>query len=127
MAHKRGYVSNTLVNFKPPLLIRTTSTMFTTPASQDGSRRLHCLIEGESVVFTVEESCRIEIGDLKEVIQCKALGTLKDVDPHTLELWKVSAINESQVTWLTPTPQQVNIDLDTQDRHSLSLLNHEDL
>jgi hypothetical protein len=59
------------------------------------------------VVFTVEVSCRIEIGDLKEVIQQKrALDILKDVGPHTLELWKVSAIDESQceVTWLSSLP-----------------------
>ena len=58
------------------------------------------------MVFTVEESCRIEVEGLKEVIQRKrALSTLKDVDPHTLELWKVSTINESrcEVTRLTPT------------------------
>jgi len=80
--------------------------------SQDGSRRLNCLIEGESVVFTVEESCRIEIGDLKEGIQRKrAMVILKDIDPHTLELWKVSTINKSrcQVTYIayshTPTGQ----------------------
>ena len=70
--------------------------MFAIPVlSQDGSRRLCCLIESKSVVFTVEDSCRIEIGDLKKVIQRKrAMGILKDIDPHTLELWKVSAINE---------------------------------
>lgn len=70
----------------------------------DGSRRLRCVIEGESVVFTVEESCQMEIGELKEVIQRKrALDTLKDVGPHTLDLWKVSAIDESrcEVTWLS--------------------------
>jgi hypothetical protein len=45
------------------------------------------------MVFTVEESCRIEIGDLKEVIQRKrAMSILKGVDPHALELWKVSAV-----------------------------------
>jgi hypothetical protein len=33
---------------------------------------------------------------LKEEIRGKrALDTLKDVGPHTLELWKVSAIDES--------------------------------
>jgi hypothetical protein len=56
--------------------------MFATSVpSQDGSRRLRCLIENEPVVFTIEESCRIEIGDLKEVIQRKrAMGILKDID-----------------------------------------------
>ena len=105
--------------------------MFATSVpSQDGSRRLLCLIEGESVVFATEESCRIEIGDLKEVIQRKReMDTLKDVGPHTLELWKVSTIDESrcEVTWLTPTPQQVNIDLETLNKHSLSHLKLESL
>jgi len=79
--------------------------MFATPVpSQDGSRRLRCLIEIEPVVFTVEDSCRIEIGDLKEVIQRKrAMGVLKNIDAHALDLWKVSAIDESrlEVTWLS--------------------------
>jgi Crinkler effector protein N-terminal domain len=98
--------------------------------SQDGSRLLRCLIEGESAVFTVQVSSRIEIGDLKEVVQRKrALDTLKNVGPHTLELWKVSAINESrcEVTWLTPTLQQVNIDLKNHNNHSVSHLKLENL
>ena len=49
-------------------------------------------LSNELVVFTIEESCRIEIG---EVIQRnRAMGILKDVDPHTLDLWKVSAIDD---------------------------------
>jgi hypothetical protein len=49
------------------------------------------------VVFTVEESCRIEIADLKKEIKSeRALDTLMYVGPHTLELWKVSAINKSR-------------------------------
>lgn len=62
------------------------------------------------------------VSDLKkEIKRERALDTLKDVGPHTLELWKVSAINElrSEVSWLTPTPQQVNIDLETHDKHFL--------
>ena len=46
------------------------------------------------------------VSDLKEEIQReRAMGTLKYVGPHTLELWKVSVIDESRykVTWLTPT------------------------
>ena len=86
--------------------------MFATSVpSQDGSRRLRCLIENELVVFNIEESCRIEIGDLKEVIQQKrAMDILKDIDPHTLDLWKVSAIDESQceVTWLSSLHFQPN-------------------
>jgi hypothetical protein len=35
------------------------------------------------------------VSELKEATQSKrALGSLKDVDPHALELWKVSAIDE---------------------------------
>ena len=86
--------------------------MFAIPVpSQDGSRRLRCLIESESVVFTVEDSCRIEIRDLKKVIQRKrAMGILKDIDPHTLELWRVSAINElrCEVPWLSSLYFQPN-------------------
>jgi hypothetical protein len=62
----------------------------------DQFRRLRCLIEGESVVFTVQVPCDLEIGDLKELIQSKRqLDTLKDVGPQILELWKVSVIDEN--------------------------------
>ena len=74
--------------------------------SQDGSCRLNCLIEGESIVFVVSVGRDCVVSELKEEIQGKrAMGVLKGVDPHTLELWKVSAINESrcEVTSLTPT------------------------
>ena len=61
----------------------------------DGSCRLNCLIEGESIVFVVTVGRDCVVSDLQEVIQSKrALDTLKDVGPHTLELWKVSAIDE---------------------------------
>jgi hypothetical protein len=60
--------------------------------SQIGSCQLNCLIEGESIIFVVTVGCNCVVSDLKEVIQPKrALDTLKDVGPHTLELWKVSA------------------------------------
>jgi hypothetical protein len=59
------------------------------------SYRLRCLIEGESVVFTVEVERSTEFGVLKKVIQAeRALDTLKNVGAHTLELWKVSAIHQ---------------------------------
>ena len=56
--------------------------------------QLNCLIEGEFIVFlvmpVVERDCPV-VGDLKEVVQrARALSILKNVDPHTLELWKVS-------------------------------------
>jgi hypothetical protein len=67
--------------------------MSSAPANGD-SFRPRCVIEGESVVFTVEVSRSLEVGDLKKVIQSeRARGSLKNVDPHALELWKVSAIN----------------------------------
>ena len=57
--------------------------------------RIKCLIEGETIVFPVTAGRDDEVSDLKEFIQSKrALDSLKDVDPYTLELWKVSAIDE---------------------------------
>jgi len=74
-----------------------------------GTLQLNCLIEGSIVfVVTVERDC--VISDLKEKIHGKrALGILKDVDPHTLELWKV------------------NIDLEARDERYLNLLKIETL
>ena len=57
--------------------------------------RLNCLIKGEDIVFPVTVVCDDAVSDLKEFIQNKrALGFLKDIDPHTLELWKVGAIDD---------------------------------
>jgi hypothetical protein len=71
--------------------------MFATPdPSQGGSRKLRCVIEND-LVFIVEVPCRTEIRDLKEVIQRKrAKDILKGVSSEALELWKVSAIDESR-------------------------------
>ena len=70
--------------------------------------RLYCLIEGEDIVFPVAAVCDDEVSDLKISIQKgRAEGTLKGVDPHTLELWKVSAIDNAQCEMtllLTPAP-----------------------
>ena len=58
----------------------------------DTTLRLQCLIEGEDIVFPITAVRDDEVSDLKEAIQSKrALGGLKDIDPHTLELWKVGA------------------------------------
>jgi len=49
------------------------------------------------------------VSDFKIKIQReRAMGILKDVDPHMLEMWQVSVIDESQcaVTWLTPAPNR---------------------
>ena len=57
--------------------------------------QLNCLIEGEDKVFTVTAAGDDNVSILKELIQSKrALGTLRGVDPHDLELWKVSAIDD---------------------------------
>ena len=57
--------------------------------------KLNCLIEGEYTVFVVPVEKNDVVSELKEKIQGKrALDSLKDVSPHTLELWKVSAIDE---------------------------------
>ncbi|KAF8236631.1 hypothetical protein L208DRAFT_1251067, partial [Tricholoma matsutake] len=78
--------------------------------SQDGSRKLKCLIEGECIVFSVTVGRDWDVGELKESVQSKrALDTLKDVGPHTLELWKV------------------NIDLETHDKRSINHLKVENL
>lgn len=78
-------------------------TMFATPVpSQDGSRELRCVIEND-LMFTVEVPCHIEIRDLKQVIQQdRAKDLLKGVSPDTLELWKVSAIDESRCESSSP-------------------------
>jgi hypothetical protein len=58
--------------------------------------KLSCLIEGEDIVFPVTTVCDDEVSDLKELIQSeRARGSLKDIGPHTLELWKVSVINKT--------------------------------
>ena len=64
--------------------------------SQDGLRRLNCLIKSESIVFLVTVGRDCVVSELKKAIKEKrALDTLKNVDPHVLELWKVSVIDES--------------------------------
>ena len=66
--------------------------------SQDGSRRLNCVIKGESIVFSVTMGCDCVVGEFKKEIQRKReMDVLKDVGPHILDLWMVSAINESPV------------------------------
>jgi Crinkler effector protein N-terminal domain len=89
-----------------PTLNSAQTNMFATSASsQDGSRPLNCLIEGEFIIFVVTVGHSCVVSDLKEIQRERAMGTLKYVGPHTLELWKVSVIDESRykVTWLTPT------------------------
>ena len=64
-------------------------------ADPDGFRTLMCLIEGESNPFEVTVSRDHAVSVLKKMIaKERERGILKDVDPQTLELWKVSAIDE---------------------------------
>ena len=57
------------------------------------TRKLNCLIEGDPNIFSVTVGRDLDLSELKEEIRKKReLGTLKDVDPQTLELLKVSAI-----------------------------------
>jgi hypothetical protein len=74
----------------------TASTIGRLPSGNDGVLKLQCLIEGESTVFEVRvPHASATVGDLKEDIQKKReLGVLKGVDPVTLELWKVCALDK---------------------------------
>jgi len=56
---------------------------------------LNCLIKGEDIVFLITAVCEDVVIDLKFSIQRQRLeSSLKGVDPNTLELWKVSAIDK---------------------------------
>jgi hypothetical protein len=69
----------------------------TSVSHQHRSRRLNCLIDGESIVFLVTAGRECVVSELKKAIQEeRAMDTLKNVGAHTLELWKVSVINESR-------------------------------
>jgi hypothetical protein len=63
--------------------------------------RLNCLIEGEDIVFVVSVGLEDVVSELKKLIRERALDSLKDVDPYTLELWKVSAINKPLLCKMT--------------------------
>jgi hypothetical protein len=66
--------------------------------SSDDKLDLLCLIEGESTVFTVTVSGTIKIEGLKVAIRNeRARDTLREVGPHVLDLWKVSAIDEPRL------------------------------
>ena len=62
-------------------------------STQDDSRRLYCLIEGESIIFPVDVEHNCKVSSLKEAIQStRKYSILKNVEPHTLRMWKVSGI-----------------------------------
>lgn len=69
--------------------------------SQD-SFHLNCLIQGEDIVFLVSVPRDCVVSTLtKKIKKERELDTLGGVGPQMLELWKVSAIDESrcEVTW----------------------------
>ncbi|KAK2465690.1 hypothetical protein APHAL10511_002234 [Amanita phalloides] len=61
-----------------------------TPVPNQGDTlQLNCLIEGEPTVFVVPVGRNNVVSNLKKLIQSeRVLDSLKDVGPHTLELWK---------------------------------------
>ena len=77
---------------------RDSASRLVTPAMSKGdSYKLNCLIEGEFIVFLVTVEKDYAVDEFKRVIQdMRQQETLKDVDPPTLELWKVSAIEALQ-------------------------------
>jgi hypothetical protein len=81
--------------------------MLGTP-TQDESRRIYCLIEGDYNVFPVDVKHNWDVCDLQEAIQKKRKDSiLMNVDPFTLEVWKVSTLLMTynlKCHWLTPTP-----------------------
>lgn len=54
---------------------------------------LNCLIEGQYEIFQVTVKRSWTVDQLKNEIKKECATTLKDDDAHTLELWKVSAID----------------------------------
>ena len=79
------------------------STTSGAPMSLGGDDlRLLCVIEGETEAFLIDvegaswHNPRYMVGDLKKRIQEERKdGSLSGVDPHSLVLWKVRAIDES--------------------------------
>lgn len=54
--------------------------------------RLFCVVEGEKpqAVFPIDVLVQDDVADLKKKVQIeRTWSILRNVDPHTLELWKV--------------------------------------
>ena len=56
---------------------------------------LNCLIEGQGVFFPVAALYDDKVGKLKNCIKRQCALSFEGVDAHLLELWKVSAIDDS--------------------------------
>src|SRR5438309_1788558 len=73
----------------------TSSQATSTPCMPSSNLRLCCAIEGEGLVFPVDIQTQDDVVDLKKKIQSeRARGILRGIDPHSLELWKVSIMDE---------------------------------
>jgi hypothetical protein len=77
----------------------TANTIVQLPSNNGNVLQLLCLIEGESLVFNARvPHASATVGDLgKAVRKERDLGVLKDVDPVTLELWKVVLLSHYHV------------------------------
>ena len=64
------------------------------PIPNQDAFHFNCVIEDEYKLFPVTMGRDYAVSELKKVIQSEARHALKDIDPHTLELWTVSAIDD---------------------------------
>jgi Crinkler effector protein N-terminal domain len=62
-----------------PALVRAPSTSSFGEAGGLTSRRLRCLVEGDSSPFTVTVALNAEIGDLKEIVHEKGINTAQSL------------------------------------------------
>ena len=73
-----------------PTLVHAASTSSFGEAGGLTSRRLRCLVEGDSAPFTLTVPLNVEVGDLKEIVHEKGQnGALSGVDAKDLVLLKV--------------------------------------
>ena len=75
--------------------IRTYMMADLTTPRQDDDWDFNCVIEGENTAFVVTAGRDTKVSNLKKTIRGeREKSTLAGVDPHNLELWKVSAIDD---------------------------------
>jgi len=66
--------------------------------ADDADRELYGLVEGDRVAFRVTASVDNDVEDLKQLVQMKKKGSLRDVDAEDLILWKVITLQMSTST-----------------------------
>jgi hypothetical protein len=81
-----------------PPIAHATSTSSSGEADGQTSRRLRCLVEGDSIPFVITASADTEIGEFKEIIHEKGKNrALSGVDAWDLVLLKVrNSCNKTQ-------------------------------